>query len=418
MTVRFNNKPKSKFGVPPLPTGYGGRPSNETIAPVGIEDVDLSLFNLFNDEIAFTVHTGSESTQQLVKVPVIFAAGEKWAVAKRQKAVRDRNGSLILPLITIVRSGEKQDLGTDVTGRGINQQTGEIVIKRKLDHSDRAYQDVVNRLYLKHQSSLAVAQLQADPGQLSTLRSIGDLAADPTVATGGLLLPDRMNNVYEFLTLPAPQFYTATYEVVFWTQYTSQMNEMLEKLLSSFLPQGNCWRLDTPKGYWFIAKVDGNNYTSETNQDDYSAEERIIKHKFSVTVPAYVLASDAPGNPIPVRKYVSCPSVSFEIFPDELSAPADVVPYPFVGADDPTLPLDPVMNKRRDQLKTEQTRLYPSGGQSRPGPRDYRKITTLDRTGKTSTTYVKVTSTNNKQGETVLSSAELQLGGIESVVVE
>lgn len=339
MTTRFDARPATRFGVPPLPSGYQSTASPRfTIPPVGLEDVDRALFDLLNGGIPFTV--GDESTTART-VPVIFSAGEKWALNKRMRALRDRNNALILPLITAVRTSVVQSPTEDITGRGINQQTGEIVIHRRLDKSDRAYQGLINRLLLQHQGNVAVGTGLGDAGQLTTVRAIGDLAADPVVKQGGLLLPDRRNNVYETIVVPAPQFFTAKYDVTFRVQFIGHMNQMIELLMASFLPQGNCWRLDTPKGYWFIASVDANTYTADTNVDGFAQEERTIRYKFSVNVPGYVLASKVPGAPVPLKRYVSSPIVSFE--PEVVargSIDDEVVEEPFLGADDPTLPLE------------------------------------------------------------------------------
>jgi hypothetical protein len=173
----------------------------------------MALFRLFDDEIRFEVARQGETR----KVPVIFAAGEKWAMLKRGRALRDKNGVLILPLITVLRTDVKQDPATDITGRGINQQTGEMVIRRRLDRTDRGFQNLINRLYLKNQRNLAVKPDEALDGQVATNRIIGDLSEDPTTDDGGLLAANGQRNVYEIITIPAPQYFSATYQVTFWT---------------------------------------------------------------------------------------------------------------------------------------------------------------------------------------------------------
>lgn len=442
MPTRFNSQDSSRarLNIPPLPSGYQGKSTSQdlTIPPVGIDDVDRALFHLFDKEIPFTVKGGADQ-DGLRKVPVLMAAGEKWALNKRMRALKDRNGALILPLITIIRTNIIQDIAQDITGRGINQQTGEIVIRRKLDRTDRDYQNLVNRMLIPHQQNLAVNPGQADPMQLTTLRDVGELANDPQVQQGGLLMPNRTNNVWETITVPAPQFFTAQYDVTLWTQYNTHMNQLIEMLIASFLPQGNQWRLDTPKGYWFLANVDGNMYTSDTNADDYSQVERLIKYKFVVKVPGYILATTVPGAPVPLKRYVSSPTIEFSVNvgngeTDEGGTSDD----PFLGADDPTLPTgsdtDQQPNwesRRRDQRNTRGTRLYPNEDDgtnpddpavqklprgTRPG--QYKKITGYDKNGKLVTKLFRVTTVNKFTGETVLSPADAALGGLTIVTVE
>jgi hypothetical protein len=447
MPTRFNAQTYSKkrLGQVPLPSGYQTKaaPRDLTIPPVGIDDVDRALFNLFDKEIPFAVGGADITTvgsngSNLHKVPIIFAAGEKWALSKRMRALKDRNGALILPIITIVRNSIVQDPAQDIAGRGINQQTGEIVIRRKLDRTDRDYQNLVNRLLVPHQQNLAVNPQNADPMQLSTLRNVGDLKDDPTVLQGGLLVPDRTNNIWETIVVPAPQFFTATYDITFWTQYTKHMNHLIELLIASFLPQGNQWQLNTPKGYWFLANVDGNSYTSETNLDDYSQVERTIKYKFVVKVPGYILATGVPGAPVPLKRYVSSPTIEFRTATAEGDGGFPQADDPFLGADDPTLPVDDLSDgqsnwaaRRRDGRWTQGTRLYPNedvvtnpddpavkqlprGTQ----PAQFKRITGIDSHGNTVTRLYRVKIVNQFTGETILSPADATLGGLTILTVE
>ena len=428
MTTRFTSKSQPTFGVTGLPSGYEANPTSDIVVPsVGIEDVDKALFTLFEKELPLVV---AVTGQEPKRVPVVFYAGEKWALNKRLRALKDRNGSLILPLVTAIRTSVVQDASADIAGRGINQQTGEIIIHRRLDKSDRAYQAVINRLFLKHQHNLAVPSEMGDPGQLTTLREVGQLADDPIVQQGGLLVPDRQNNVYETIVVPAPQFFTAQYEVTFWTQYTSHMTQMIEAVIASFLPQGNVWRLDTPKGYWFLANVDSNAYTADLNSEDYSQEERIIKHKFVISVPAYILASKVPGAPVPVRRYVSSPTISFStaIMTNDSSS-ASEQDDPMLGADDPTLPLTDGTTRRRDRRRAGETPLYPNVDAISPHdpalkglkrgapPARFKKITGYDKKGKLVTKLYRVKNVNQFTGETVLVPGE-GLEGLSIVFTE
>ena len=431
MTTRYTARSQSRFGVPGLPSGYEGRSAPDiTIPPVGIEDVDRALFTLFDAGINMVV--GGEGTESK-KVPVVFYAGEKWSLNKKLRALHDRNGSLILPLVTAVRTSVVQDPTFDITGRGINQQTGEIVIHRRLDKSDRGYQNLINRLFLRHQSNLGVPPTAAEAGQLTTLREVGELASDPVVQQGGLLAGNRLNNVFETIVVPAPQFFTATYDVVLWSQYTTHMNQMLEALMGSFLPQGNAWRLDTDKGYWFMATVDSNQYNAELNADDYSQAERNIKYRFTVKVPGYAFATSVPGAPVPIKRYVSSPTISFQagVQSDVQLAGSGEVVEPFLGADDPTLPLDDGSDgrsRRTDQCRVNGTRLYPQKDELVPQdpalqalprgsqPATYQKVVGIDSSGNKVTRLMRVRSSNPFTGETVLTGADL--GGLTIVLGE
>lgn len=435
MTTRYNmsRQSRSRFNQPPLPSGYDGKSAPEIAVPAcGLEDVDRALFDLFDKEIPLTVSPDG-AKGDAVKVPIVFYAGEKWALNKRLHGLKDRNNALILPLITGIRTSVVQSPAADITGRGINQQTGEIVIHRRLDKSDRNYQQLINRLLLPHQQNLAVNPGNQDVGQLTTLRDVGDLSDDGNVQQGALLIPDRGNNVYETIVVPSPQFFTAQYDITVWTQYTSHMNQIIEQLIASQLPQGNCWRLDSPKGYWFIASTVDNNYTADLNVEDFSQTERVIRYKFVIQVPGYILASNVPGAPVPIKRYVSSPAISFETVIDESGSDGGVQD-PFLGADDPTLPLTPgddlVMKERRDMRDVGNTRLYPHLDANNPQdpalrslprgtrPARFKKITGYDKSGRLVDRLYRVKNVNKSTGETVLSAADASLGGLSIVVTE
>ena len=349
MATRFKTGAVKNYGQVPLQSGYeNSYGSSELFIPsCGLEDVDVALFNLFDKEIA-PQFGGTDSTP-LSKTPVIFAAGEKWSMLKNGRPLRDRNGSLLLPLITIMRNEVSQDLSADIAGRGINQHVGEIVIRRKLDKSDREYQNLINRILLPNQSNVAVNKsiVGSDHQQVVTNRVIGELSKDIDVVRGALLKPNLSNNVYETIVVPTPQFYTAKYQITVWAQYMQHTNQILERIITSFLPQGQNWKIETPKGYWFIASVDGGSYAMETNFDDMSQQERFLKYTFNVNVPAYFFASTVPGNPVPVKRYVSSPNIKFETLSAEFKT-TDQGNYE-LGSDDPTLPLDDQRNIRKDQ---------------------------------------------------------------------
>lgn len=410
MSTRFKPSSKRNYNQAPLPTGYenvAGAPEI-TIPSCSIEDVDVSIFNLFDKEIA--VECGGLDGTDIKKVPVVFAAGEKWALLKKGRLLRDRNNTLILPLITVMRTELNQSASEDVAGRGINQQLGEIVVRRRLDKSDRDYQRLINRLFLQNQDGLT----DSTTGVPTTTRPVGELKNTKFVKDGAYLTPNLMNNVYETIVVPAPQFYTAKYQITVWTQYTQHANQIMERIFNSLLPQGQSWRLDTNKGYWFIAKISDGSFASETNFDDMSQQERYIKNTFEVTVPAYFFANTSPGSPIPIKRYVSCATINFESDVVDVSDKTFNESEQYVlGSDDPTLPLDEQKNNRNDQRSVgwRQQKVYPIAS-------DLDDQTTLQNDPAAATVprgYVKVINRTSK-GETVFSGASL--GGLEIVVTK
>ena len=100
-------------------------------------------------------------------------------------------------------------------------------------------------------------------------------------------------------------------EVTFWAQYTQQINDMLSAMLSTYHNnQARQFRIETEKGYWFVATVDSA-ITPGTNYDDFTDEERLVKLSFNIKVPGYLVVPDFPGSSNALRMYVSAPEIAF-----------------------------------------------------------------------------------------------------------
>ena len=300
-----------------LPDGLDGQnvPTDFFIPPCGIEDVDRAVFSLFNEKIGFTI----SEMQEVRPVPVIFAGGERFALVKRKKPIRDKNGTFILPLISIARTAIDQSENLGGLGRGIGQDTGDLVIRKRLDKKDRRYQNIKNKIALKNQTDVAAEDHDSlrtvnidgtDVGTLGTKRNVGKRRID--LERGEVLRSRIDDNIVEIITIPFPEFFSAKYEVVIWTQYQQHMNRILEQMMSAYHAQGNQFRIDTDKGYWFVAFID-NSLTAGDNFDNYSDEERIIKYSFSITTTGYLVAPQHEGQRSPFRRFLSAPEISFGV---------------------------------------------------------------------------------------------------------
>jgi hypothetical protein len=376
-----------------LDSGYESQPSLDfTIPPVGIEDIDFALHRLFDKTIGFnTFMVNAAKGPQNVKKPyVIFATGERFALAKRLKPPRDKNKVLILPAISIRRTAIEQS-PEDITGRGMNQQTGVITIKRKLAPEDRDYQNLVNKQGLKNLQNVL-------SGLPTSTRPTGDDKALLEVVQGGLL-QNRLsaNNIYEIITIPQPQFFTAKYEVVFWTNYTQHMTYLIQTYMTSFLPQFRGHKLETDKGYWFIANTE-DSFSNGENIDQFEGEERLIKYTFNINVKGYLLAAQYPTNAVPVRRWISCPNIVFDV-----SVAGDVQPKEH-------LERPPLKDTPRDGFTLTDIEENPKTKQTPTIQQKFVVNKTLfdPLTGKKRKKYVSILDTNQKKGETVFAASDIE----------
>jgi hypothetical protein len=303
-----------------IPTGYEGNniPDDFSVPSCTVEDVDRALFNLFDKDIPFFY----KSKKEIKRIPVIFATGERFAVLRRKRPLRDNSGALILPLVSIMRSGIEQDVA-----RGMGPGQGApMVVKKRLSKDDPRYQALKNSKGMVNQDNLpsplhrigntpdrdptAPPPTGAVPGTVATRR--GGHSRPLSAREGRLLAPSLGDNIFEVITLPPVKFFSATYEVTFWAQYTQQMNDMIMTIMTTYQNNfGKHFRIETDKGYWFVAYV-GASFASGHNYDDFTDNERLVRYSFEVQVPAYIIEPDYPGSKTGLRSFVSAPQVNFE----------------------------------------------------------------------------------------------------------
>lgn len=382
-----------------LPTGVDGTNVAEYSIPAStIADVDRAVFNLFEKRLKMEVKVG----QKIVSVPTVFAGGERVFLAKGNKPPRDKAGAFILPIVSIKRSGLDQSKPGVISGRGMGQNTGDVVIKKRLSTRDPGYQSLINKLAIRNQDNVASQDnrqnetnpYSSDVGTVATRRA---QAPSFNTWTGEMLAPTLGNNIFEIITMPFPHFYTALYEITFWTQYVQHMNTLLERFMTSYDAQGNQFKLETDKGYWYVAYVD-DDLSSSDNFDDYSEDERYVKYKFTLKVPAYLHGAERHGSAKPLRSFLSAPQISFQLIgggppaPTQKGAPVgtgDIDKFALNDVD--------VLDKRGDLINDERQEIEyveefvqdPFGGSGR-------------------TRLVRVLTRNQRKGETVMSKRVLK----------
>ena len=200
---------------------------------ITLKDIDSSVMSYVKDVIRPTVQEANEQ----VKV-VMYGNEERWKSVRKRGVMRDRNGSLILPLIMLKRVGvTKSDM---IPGY-------EHDIRRK-------YTEVVRTSGWSKENRYSRFSVQTND------------------------LP-----VYENLVTTIPNFVNITYEFVLWTNFIEQMNPLVETFM------------EHDKAYWgnkntyrFCSYLDSVSDASEMNQDG----ERFIKSTFSLTSKAYLLPQE------------------------------------------------------------------------------------------------------------------------------
>ncbi len=311
----------SKVKIPPkqvIIKDFNGSNSPEDFEfpTIGIENIDRTVFDLFNETLKFQV----TSNGKVKNVPVIFATGERFALTRRKNPIRDRNNTNILPLISIVR--QNLDIGASQGGKktaiALRAQPN-YTIKNRLSEKDREFQNLLNKQGLRNQDNVAsnnnfidtANSLASQEGKVASRREKSNLQFSKTAKVS--LKSNLGSNIFEIIQVPYPYFVAITYNVTFWCQYMQQGNQMIEYLLNKIDVPGGEFAMKTNEGYELVAFI-GDNINFENNFDSMTDDERIIKYSFDLTVPGYLINSKVPGLANQTRAYLSAPMIDFTYF--------------------------------------------------------------------------------------------------------
>ena len=279
-----------------VPTGREGDnvPEAFHIPAAGIEDVDRAIYDLFETQIPFQVtQRGNQggltqpakgASEAVVKVPVIFATGERFAHVKKLLPFRDSNNTIILPVISVGR--KSLSVGTPQIMPGITHRgVSDFVLTRRLAKEDRDYQRLLNKMKYRNASDIASRSNFA-------LQDIapGNQAVPGTIAS-------RRNG---------------------------NMNTLIEIFLTARTGVGQEYKIKSKKGYFYIAELESA-AALNNNTDSFADEERIIKTSFTLNVMGYIIATQHPGQTSPFRRFLSAPVIDFQTIQSsgELEVPLD-----------------------------------------------------------------------------------------------
>ena len=202
---------------------------------ITLKDIDSAILNYIKNVIKPKVREANET----IDVSVMYGNEERWKAVRKRGVMRDKNGSLILPLIMLKRTEVSRN---DLSGQSYSHDvTGEnIQVVRNSSWSKKNRYDRFS------------------------------------VQTG-------KTPVYENLITTMPTFNDITYEFVLWTNFIEQMNPLVE----TFIAQSNYYWGESTE-YKFLSTIDTITDASEMNVDG----ERFVKSTFSVVSKAYLLPEE------------------------------------------------------------------------------------------------------------------------------
>lgn len=240
----------------------------KVMQPYGLIEIDKAFYDWWNDKLDLHLEN-TEGVKQ--KVPVMFVSTERWLLA-REEGIRDKNGTIVLPVIAISRTR----IGGSNEGylsRTVADNKAPMVYSRKVSKKSSLIKELVENRGWNVNPSLPI---------------------------------------YEVYTTRTPNHMAMQYEVAIWTQHVEQMNEIIEKVgLEYEYLSVKSFAFDKDDGNGYFVAFENDELTDESNLDDYSDSERIIRKSFIYDIPGYIMP-ESNERKSSFRRYLSQTKLVFE----------------------------------------------------------------------------------------------------------
>ena len=222
------------------------------IAPSTLEDVDRATYNWLNEQLDVKTTTN----KGFKKVPVQWVAGEKSFQIKNNPSLRDKSGTLIMPMITIERSSVVKDPARKGTAYGN--------IPNRDDNLGGAI-TVARRIKQDKTANYANATAKRKTGKLN------------------FRTRKQEKVVYETISIPMPVYVEVTYSISLRAEYQQQMNDMVHSFITE--PGGTNYLTVQNNNHSYEAFLEGD-FSLENTVTDMQGERR-----YETTVQLKILAA-------------------------------------------------------------------------------------------------------------------------------
>jgi hypothetical protein len=236
------------------------------IMPSSLETIDGAMLKFIDEELNLSV-TANDGFK---KVPVIWVSAERAYQVKHNKELRDKEETLILPLITINRSSVTKD----PTRKGSiyanlypvnDEKGGTITIARQINQKKTAeFQNAFSKRKYGPNKNVSGKMADSNKRNMSTQRV-----------------------VYETITIPIPTWIMVNYEITLRTEYQQQLNELIRPFIT--IP-GNS-RMPKRIGYenhFYEVFIDGN-FANGSNKANLGMERRNYENTINIEVLGYLI---------------------------------------------------------------------------------------------------------------------------------
>ena len=231
----------------------------ELLMPSTIEDIDAAMLDYLNKTL--DIHT--ETNKGFKKVPIIWVAAERAAQIKQHKDLRDDNGAIIYPLMTL----ERNSITKDLTDKGAiyanippinDEKRGSITVARRVNQKKTGEFANANSKRLYNQINFKTK---------------------------------KQNNkvVYETYTIPLPVYVRVSYTISITTEYQQQMNDIMTPFITT--PGGINYFQMKRNGHMYEGFIDSE-FSANNTVDDLGDQERKFSTDINIDVLGHIIGEN------------------------------------------------------------------------------------------------------------------------------
>ncbi len=254
-----------------MPPDYSDDPRKQGLAPVKeieiqpstIETIDRAIFEFVDEDLDIFCSTN----KGFKKVPFIWAGAERAYQIKHNRELRDVNGWLIYPIMSMERTGITKDL----TKRGAYYAAGQ-----NLGDTKGGSMTIARTIKQNKTANFA----NADSKRLIS----------NTVGTGQNNFPRKNEKVvYETITVPIPVYLEVTYTLTVMAEYQQQINE----IITPFMTRTGAinYTVVEKDNHRFEVFIDSD-YTLNNNASSLLEDARGYETQINFRVIGYIMGAD------------------------------------------------------------------------------------------------------------------------------
>ena len=234
--------------------------------PSSLETIDGAMLRFIDEDLNLSTVTN----EGFKKVPVLWVTAERAYQIKNNKDLRDKEETLILPLITVNRSSvtkEPNFRGTIFANLYPvdDARGGTITVARQINQKKTA----------EFQNAQANRKYGPDRNVASKMLNTNKRNMSPA------------KTVYETITIPLPTWVKVQYEITVRTEYQQQLNELIRPFLTvpgnSRMPR----RIEN-EGHFYEVFIDGG-FSNNSNKASLGMEQRNYETTIGIEVLGYLI---------------------------------------------------------------------------------------------------------------------------------